>query len=51
MVHTEASEVGAGATVTQTYKGFEQVIAYASHRRSRTGERRDATEHEYMSVL
>lgn len=50
MLHTDVSEMDAGAVLTQIHEGYEQVIAYASHRSSRPG-KRAATQHELMAVL
>ena len=50
-LHTDASELGAGAALTQETRGAERVIGYASHRWSRTDAKRSATEREVMAVL
>ena len=50
-LHTDASSIGAGAVLTQYHGSKEVVIAYASHRFSRTDSRRGPTERECMAVL
>ena len=50
-LHTGASELGAGAALTQVTRGKERAIGYASHRFSRTDAKRSATEREVMAVL
>ena len=50
-LHTDASELGAGAALTQDVRGTERVIGYSSHRWSRADARRSATEREVMVVL
>ena len=50
-LHTDASSIGAGAVLTQNHGSKEVVIAYASHRFSRTDSRRGPTERECMAVL
>lgn len=50
-LHTDASVVGAGAVLMQDSGGVDRVIAYGSHRFSRTDSRRGATERECMAVL
>ena len=50
-LHTDASSIGAGAVLTQIHGIKEVVIAYASHRFSRTDSRRGPTERECMAVL
>ena len=47
--HTDDCAEGAGAALTQENEGSEQVIAFSSHRWSRTDSRRGATER--MAVL
>ena len=51
VLYTDASADGAGAALIQDYEGAERVVAYASHRWSRTNARRGATERECMAVL
>ena len=51
VLHTDASAAGAGAALTQDNDGAERVVAYTSHRWSRTDARRGATERECMAVL
>ena len=51
MLHTDASSIGAGVVLTQNHGSEEVVIAYASHRFSRTNSRRGPTERECMAVL
>ena len=50
-LHTDASELGAGAALTQTPEGAERVVAYASHRWWRSDSKRSPTEREVMAVL
>ena len=50
-LHTDASTVGAGAVLMQTIDGVSRVIAFASHRFSRTDARRGPTEGECMGLL
>ena len=50
-LHTDASPIGAGALLMQNHGSKEVVIAYASHRFSRTDSRRGPTERECMAVL
>ena len=50
-LHTDASSIGAGAVLTQNHGSREVVIAYASHRFSRTDSKRGPTERECMAVL
>ena len=50
-LHTDASELGTGAVLTQIHVGSERVLGYASHRWSRTDARRLPTECEVMAVL
>ena len=50
-LHTDASETGAGATLVQDVGGTPRVIAFASHRFSRTDSRRGPTERECMGIL
>ena len=38
-LHTDASETGAGAILTQVQKMVEKTLTYASHRWSKTGEK------------
>lgn len=51
ILHTDASETGGGAALTQIQKNIERAIAFASHRWSRTDERRSPTEREAAAVL
>lgn len=51
VLHTDASEVGGGAALTQIQDSIERVIAFASHRWSRTDARRSPTEREAAAVL
>lgn len=50
-LHTDASELGAGAALTQDVRGAERVIGYSSHRWSKADAKRSATEREVMAVL
>ena len=50
-LHTGANSIGAGAVLTQNHGSKAVVIAYASHRFSRTDSRRRPTELECMAVL
>ena len=50
-LHTDARSIGAGALLTQNHGSKKVVIAYASHRFSRTDSRRGPTERECMTVL
>ena len=50
-LHVDASLEGAGAALTQSSEDGEQVVAYASHRWSKSDERRSATERECVGVL
>ncbi|CAN0436657.1 unnamed protein product, partial [Pylaiella littoralis] len=50
-LHTDASQVGSGAVLMQNMGGAPRVIAFASHRFSRTDARRGPTERECMGVL
>lgn len=50
-LHTDASESGAEAALTQTLEGAERVVAYASNRWSRSDSKRLPTEREAMAVL
>ena len=43
-LHTDTSELGAGAALTQDIRGTEHAIGYASHRWSRADAKRSATE-------
>ncbi|CAN0045375.1 unnamed protein product, partial [Choristocarpus tenellus] len=52
LLHADASEEGTGATLTQVQDDDqEHVIAYASHRWSKTNSRRASTETECMAIL
>lgn len=51
ILHTDASETGGGAALTQIQKAIERAIAFASHRWSRTDSRRSPTEREAAAVL
>jgi len=48
---TDASEIGAGAVLTQCIEGVEKVIAYGSKRWSRGDSKRSATDRECMAVM
>ncbi|CAB1097364.1 unnamed protein product [Ectocarpus sp. CCAP 1310/34] len=50
-LHSDASSVGAGATLLQTIGGTPRIIAFASHKFSPTDARRGPTERECMGVL
>ena len=50
-LHTDASTVGAGAVLMQAIDGVSRVIAFASHRFSRTDACRRPTERKCMGVL
>eukprot|EP00903_Cladosiphon_okamuranus_P015718 g14508.t3 len=50
-LHTDASATGAGATLMQAVGDVPRVIAFASHRWSRTDSRRGPTERECMAIL
>lgn len=50
-LHTDASEIGSGAALTQIQTGFERAISFASHRWSRTDAKRSPTEREAAAVL
>ena len=50
-LHTDASETGAGAVLTQVQEMVEKTLAYASHRKSKTGEKKSMTDREYLAVL
>ncbi|CAM9885392.1 unnamed protein product, partial [Sphacelaria rigidula] len=50
-LHTDASILGASAKLCQTIDGAEKVVAYASHRFSRTDSLRAATHRECMAAL
>lgn len=50
-VHTDASNVGIGAVLTQTLDGVERVIAYMSKSLSKQEQNYSATEREALAVL
>ena len=50
-LHTDASELGAGAVITQIHEGSEGVLGSASHWWSRTNARRSPTERVVTAVL
>ena len=50
-LHTDASTIGAGATLMQEIGEVPRVISFASHRWSRTDSRRGPTERECMAIL
>lgn len=50
-VHTDASDVGIGAVLTQTLDGVEKVIAYMSKSLSAQEQNYSATEREALAVL
>ena len=51
IVQTDASSAGAGAVLLQPMGREERVLAFASHRFSKTDSRRGPTERECMAVL
>ncbi|CAB1100578.1 unnamed protein product [Ectocarpus sp. CCAP 1310/34] len=50
-LHTDASTLGVGASLTQTIDGATRAVAFASHRFWQTDARRGPTEREGMGVL
>ena len=50
-LHTDTSELGAGAALTQDTRGTECVIGDASHHWSRADAKRSATEREVVVML
>ena len=50
-LHTDASETGAGAVLTQVQDMVEKTLAYASHRWSKTDEKKSPTDRECLAVL
>ena len=50
-LHTDASETGAGAALTQLQEGIERAIEFASHRWSKTDAKRAPTEREAAAIL
>lgn len=50
-LHTDASDLSAGAALTQDVRGAERVIGYYSHRWSKAGTKRSATERGVTAVL
>ena len=50
-LHTDASDLGAGARLMQEVRGTENVIVYLSHRWLTVDTRRSATERNVMAVL
>ena len=48
---TDASEIGAGALLTQCIEGVEKAIAYGSTRWSRGNSKRSATDRACMAVM
>ena len=49
-LHTDASIIGAGATLMQEVGGVPRVISFASHKWSRTDSRRGPTERECRDI-
>ena len=50
-LHTDASELGAGAALAQTPEEAERIVAFACHQWSRSDSKRSPTEREVMAVL
>ena len=50
-LHTDASEIGSGAALTQIHHGIERAISFASHRWSVSDAKRAPTEREAAAVL
>ena len=50
-LHTDASETGAGAVLTQVQQMVEKTLAYASHRWSKTDKKKSPTDRECLAVL
>ena len=50
-LHTDASETGAEAVLTQVQEMVEKTLAYASHRWSKTDEKESPTDRECLAVL
>ena len=50
-LHTDASETGAGAVLTQIQKIVEKTLACASHRWTKTNEKKSPTDRECLAVL
>ena len=50
-LHTDASETGAGAVLTQIQDVVEKALAYASHRWSEADERKSPTDRDCLAVL
>ena len=50
-LHTDFSETGAGAVLTQVQEMVEKTLAYASHRWSKTDKKKSPTDRECLAVL
>ena len=50
-LHTDASEIGAGAVLTQIQEMVGKTLAYASHRWSKTDKKKAPTDRECLAVL
>lgn len=51
LLHTDASEIGSGAALTQVQQGIERALSFASHRWSVTDAKRSPTEREAAAIL
>ena len=50
-LHSDASQLGAGAVLTQFDSSMEKVLAYASHRWSVTDAKKSATDRECLGII